>query len=142
MGYAKEFNHEEYTIPEFLLKNSDWEDVSWHNDMCPRWENYKLMLAVWVNCADPALREFEDCKQYMVCQVLKQGTDDYHLADGDLFSTDDINQLQEWLATYGGLQYAEKAVECLNLAITPFVDVQDELATVIAMLREELRLLK
>ena len=46
MSYAKEFNHLEYNVPDFLLQNPVWEDVSWHNDVCPRWENYTLMLAV------------------------------------------------------------------------------------------------
>lgn len=141
MSYAKEFKAEEYTVPEFLLKDPAWEDVSWHNDMCPRWEHHGLGIAIWVDYTDASQREYEAGKQYMVCQLKKLGPDEYILEDGELFSTEDANQLQEYVSTYGAILYAEKVVDSLNLAITPFIDVQDEMATVLAMLKEELRLI-
>jgi len=142
MSYAKEFNHLEYNVPDFLLQNPVWEDVSWHNDVCPRWENYTLMLAVWVDCAEPECREYEDWKQYTVCEVLTHGGDDYYLADETLFATEDVNILAAWLSLHETYVHLENAAAALNNVPVPDEIMSDELHSLLAMVKERLEDLK
>ena len=131
MSYAKEFDFENYNVPNCLI-NSDWEDVSWHNDVCPRWENYKLMIAVWVERMDCEQRELEDQKQYTVCEILSHGGDDYYLADGTLFSTEYEDVLEQWLWLYYAkcqLEYASSAFCSMD---EPIEELQDGIATLLA----------
>jgi hypothetical protein len=132
MGYAKEFNHLEYNVPEFL---TPWTDVSWHNDVCPRFENYTLMLAVWVDCNEPERREYEDWKQYSVCTVLTHGGDDYYLADETLFATEDAEKLEAWLDMYVIKQHLEQAFLLSGKYGERFAD---ELASLIAEATESM----
>lgn len=114
MGYAKEFNHLEYNVPEFLLTDPAWEDVSWHNDVCPRWENATLSIAVWVDCNEPTCREYDDWKQYTVVGTLKQSDGTTILADDTLFATENAKELLSWIQLYAIKQHIEAAIEIGN----------------------------
>lgn len=52
-----------YTIPAFIAESPDWEDISWHNDACPRFLNAKLKLELFIEADEEADRECEsDCR--------------------------------------------------------------------------------
>lgn len=101
MGYSKEFDATKITVPKFLLLG-DWEDVSWHNEVCPRFNSERFGLAVWVDYDDPAERELNcidqpgEWKKYTVVQLLDEG----ELSDDTLFSTEDTDLLEIWLTNY------------------------------------------
>ena len=114
MGYAKEFNHLEYNVPEFLLTDAGWEDVSWHNDVCPRWENRDLYIAVWVDCNELACREYEDWKQYTVAPIIVQFDGSTLIGDETLFSTERADVLLSWIQMYEIKQYIELAIAIGN----------------------------
>lgn len=55
-----DFHHKDMpTIP------SNWVDQSWHNDTTPSFEPF-AGLRVWVNYADPAVREFDGGKRFII----------------------------------------------------------------------------
>jgi hypothetical protein len=60
-----------------------FEDTSWHNDACPRFENAALGLALWCDYADAADREHADGKRFLLCTV----------DDETLLATDDWNEV-------------------------------------------------
>lgn len=72
----------------------DWIDTSWHNDACPSWEVSPGGPQVYVDYADPKMREFPGIQRFSV-HVYKDGesaiplvTDDWaevlaYLADPD-----------------------------------------------------------
>lgn len=137
MGYAKEFNHLEYQVPEFLLKDSDWEDVSWHNDVCPRWENKKIGLAVWVDCNEPECREYEDWKQYTVVEIEGQSDGTTVLKDDSLFSTEVQAHLEEWITLYETKMHIESAFTCAGKTMSEEGhDIADQLALLLAETQE------
>jgi hypothetical protein len=43
---------------------ASFEDVSWHNDSCPSFLNEAAGLIIFVDFADPAAREFEECPRF------------------------------------------------------------------------------
>jgi hypothetical protein len=50
----------EEDIPQ-ELRQGNWrgfEDQSWHNDVCPHWENKEYKLAIWVDAVDAQKREW------------------------------------------------------------------------------------
>lgn len=128
MGYAKEFNHLEYQVPEFLLKDSDWEDVSWHNDVCPRWENKEIGLAVWVDCNEPECREYEDWKQYTVVKIVAIDRECAVLADDTEFATEDPAELKRWIIMFQIRTHVEIAQALSNQLNEPAEEVADGLA--------------
>ena len=137
MGYAKEFNHLEYQVPEFLLKDSDWEDVSWHNDVCPRWENKEIGLAVWVDCNEPECREYEDWKQYTVVRLIWLHHDDeVGLADDTEFATENPKKLERWVQLYSAVQPLSDAIGILNKLEEPIEALMDELVAALAVIKE------
>lgn len=125
MGYAKEFNAADYEVPSFLQING-WQDVSWHNDISPRFENEKLMLAVWVETSDPAGREYDDWKQYTVVQIIDT-SDGTVLEDESCFETDSIAELQEWIHKYVLKEILLNAFSTASLHSCTH-DIADELA--------------
>jgi hypothetical protein len=137
MAYAKEFNHLEYNVPEFLLTGEGWEDVSWHNDVCPRFENRELGLAVWVDCNEPECREYEDWAQYTVVPITALLDGSTVLADEHIFNTEVQGCLEEWLNLYETKSYLERAFssagKCYN---EDGCNIADELALLIAETQE------
>jgi hypothetical protein len=141
MGYAREFRSEEYAIPGFLFTNIDWEDVSWHNDVCPRWESERLRIAIWVDCIDPTQREYDDWKQYTVCSIVREDDGTFSLAEDEpLFATEDAVKLENWIAAYDAYWYIDGAIDAIQHSATPNEEICDELHTVYSMLTAYLRL--
>lgn len=50
-----------------------FEDHSWHNDVCPHFENAKGRISVWIDYADPAQREFSDAMRFTVSGITDEG---------------------------------------------------------------------
>lgn len=142
MGYAKEFNHLEYQVPEFLLNSSDWEDVSWHNDACPRFEDATHRLAIWVAEAEPECREFDDWKQYTAVELKLQSDGTLKLDEEILFATEDAKKLERWLWLYAAkcnLEYASSAFCSMD---EPLEELQDGIATLLAQTDEAMAALE
>jgi hypothetical protein len=129
MGYMREFNSEDYMVPEFLLQDK-WEDTSWHNDACPSFENHDLKLRVWVAEIDPDLREIDEWKQFAVSSLLING--DEATTDQDLFSTDDQQVLKRWLILYETKMYLQDSIDILQTLQEPMENVMDQLVTSLA----------
>ena len=53
MTYAKEFPA--YSTSDMPSLPAGWEDISWHNDLMPRFINHDLGLGLWIDHSDPAL---------------------------------------------------------------------------------------
>ncbi len=126
MGYANEFNFLDYQVPA-VLQSYKWKDVSWHNDISPRFENTELMLAVWVETTDPEKREYEDMKQYTVVKLIRINSEETTLADDNIFETEDMSELVEWLHKYELKELLEKAFTFASLDASTH-DIADELA--------------
>ena len=131
MGYAKEFNAADYEVPSFL-QTAYWQDVSWHNDVSPRFENTELMLAVWVETTDPEKREYDDWKQYTVIKIIDT-SDGTVLEDESCFETDSIDELQEWLHKYSVKETLLDAFSTASLHSCTH-DIADELAELLTRL--------
>lgn len=136
MGYIKAFS-DKITVPDFL-QCPPWEDVSWHNDVCPRFENYDLMLAVWVDYDTVEEREYEEWKKYTVVELVERLNDPPHVADEPLFATEDVETLELWLVLYETHKHLEGAVTALQNAIKPEVAVADELLSVLQMVKDRM----
>lgn len=134
MGYAKEFNHEQYTIPKFITSNSDWKDVSWHNDASPRFENKEIGLAVWVETDDPELREFDDWKRLTIVRVVGQDDEILILADDYDYATDDDADAERWITLFQVRTQVEAAQYYLNQLKEPCEEIADGLADTLAWL--------
>lgn len=92
MTYATEF-------PDFDLQvavPADWEDVSWHNDVCPSFQTPNG-LRVWIDYADPAEREFDGYPRF----VASRYTADMEYIE-DVIATEDWSQLLAAVANYKG----------------------------------------
>lgn len=65
MTYQTEF-------PDFILDveiPAGFDDQSWHNDVCPRFEKNLpdgQYLVIWVDYADPEDREYSNCHRFAV----------------------------------------------------------------------------
>ena len=66
MTYQKEF-------PDFVLDVTlpeGFEDTSWHNDVCPSFTDTARKLILWIDYADPDLREFpENHNRFLLDQL-------------------------------------------------------------------------
>ncbi len=126
MNYANEFNFLDYQIPA-VLQSYKWNDVSWHNDVSPRFENTELMLAVWVETTDPEKREYDDWKQYTVVRLIRLNSEETTLADDSVFETEDAKELIEWLHKYELKELVGKAFTFAGLDRSTH-EIADELA--------------
>lgn len=45
----------------------EWEDMSWHNDVCPSFRKGNLL--VWVDWPDPRERENYDGRRFTLCRL-------------------------------------------------------------------------
>jgi len=137
MRYEKEFNSESYNVPEFLKQ---WEDCSWHNDVCPRFENIDLGIAVWVDTVDPAEREFDDWAQYTVVGIVSiDNGERTELLDYTLFATEDQKKLEHWIAFY---TLKDNLEDAFAIAGQYSESIADELAGLIAETQEAMDELK
>ena len=137
MSYAKEFNHLFYNVPEFLLTDINWKDVSYRNDVCPRFENKELGLAVWIEANEPSAREYEEWAQYTVVAIKCMLDGATVLCDEDLFQTEVQRNLEEWLTLYETKMLLSEAFKVAGRTMTEDGhDIADELAMLIAMIQE------
>jgi hypothetical protein len=137
MGYAKEFNRLFYNVPEFLMHSAGWEDVSYRNDVCPRFENKELGIAVWVEANEPSAREYEEWAQYTVVAIKCMLDDTTVLCDDELFQTEVIYHIEEWINMYETKMYLEIAFASASRLMTEEGhDIADELASLIAQTQE------
>jgi len=125
MSYTKEFNAADYAVPSFL-QTAYWQDMSWHNDSCPKFENDELGIVVWIDNIDPASREYDDWKQYTVVKIIDT-SDGTILEDDSCFATDDIVELQEWIHKYSLKEILLDAFTTANRHSCTY-DIADELA--------------
>ena len=138
MGYAKEFNFEKYSVPA-ILHTADWEDVSWGNDICPRWENKDLHIAVWVDCINPEDREYEDWKQYTIVGLTVRSDGTTVLDDDDLFATEDPLKLDIWIHLHASKLLLEAALDEVTEAEMSAPELHDSIAIALKKLEEMLR---
>ena len=75
----------------------DWEDVSWHNDVCPSFRKGDLL--VWVDWPDPREREDFDGRRFILCRLDDEGC--LPPDEAPLLETDNW---EEVLALVGGCQ--------------------------------------
>ena len=137
MGYAKEFNHLFYNVPEFLLSSAGWEDVSYRNDVCPRFENKELGIAVWVEANEPSAREYEEWAQYTVVAIKCLLDGATVLCDDDLFQTEIQSNLEEWLNLYETKMSLELAFASASRTMSEAGhSIADEVASLMAQVWE------
>lgn len=53
-----EFNPGKYKVPHFITIETGWEDISWHNDSCPRFFNSELGVILCIETNNPEDREY------------------------------------------------------------------------------------
>jgi len=93
MAYLTEFpDFDPATMPAIP---AGWTDTSWHNDACPAFNTGKGMV-VFIDFADPALKEFEDTKRFTI-HTDPEVTD----SNDVLFETDDWNECLAFVAKEG-----------------------------------------
>jgi hypothetical protein len=82
--YASEFpDFTAADIPAELLDATQWEDMSWHNEICPRFVTRDTVqslgetchICVWVERVNPADREDESLPRFSVCLVTSEDCD-------------------------------------------------------------------
>ncbi len=93
-----EFDHAKYSIPAFIAESPDWEDISWHNDACPRFLNTKLKLELFIEADEEANRECES---------------DYRFALHSVVVTPD-NTVGNWLGNVAECDTEEELAAILN----------------------------
>lgn len=104
-------------VPDFLLKEAYWDDLSWGNDAMPHFTSPHFGIAVYVDYDNPEDREFDDmsrCKYY----VYKVDAED-RAEDESLFEGNDEAELLTFITDYAvGLRLKElndDIAELLNL---------------------------
>lgn len=60
MTYQTEFNTFDDTPTAEALKALGFEDVSWHNDICPHFLHPTARLSAWIDFLDAGEREFPE----------------------------------------------------------------------------------
>ena len=140
-NFANQFNQEEFTVPAFILHDTDWQDVSWGNDVAPRWENREIGVAVWVFQDDIDNREYPEGCRYSVVELIHIGRDDDEvgLQDEDIFTTDDEVKLHTFLELYVIKTQLNSAIHYTNTLDVAFPDLADELVTALAILDEKMQ---
>jgi len=80
MTYKTEFpDYPENDMPRVPI---GFDDVSWHNDAMPRFENEALGLTLWVDYRDPEQRETPDGKRFLLVNT-EHDTSDVELEESD-----------------------------------------------------------
>jgi hypothetical protein len=87
MNYKIEFPHydDELTLPD------GWLDTSWHNDVCPSFENKidGVVYRIWCDFKDPSLSEVGGLRFAVNRRTIEQ--------DDELIPLGEFNTLQEAL---------------------------------------------
>lgn len=99
MTYRTEFpDFDSATMPAIP---AGWTDQSWHNDACPSF-NAGNGMVVFIDFADPSLKEFEDTKRFTV-----HSDPEVHDSNDVLFETDDWEEClafliaNKWVVRFG-----------------------------------------
>jgi hypothetical protein len=139
-NFTNQFNAAEFTVPACITKNSDWQDVSWGNDVAPRWENREIGIAIWVFQNDVEQREYPEGKRYSVVELIHIGRDNAEvgLKDDDIFTTDDEEKLSKFIEYYNIQNHLNGTIHYTNILRTPFPELADELVTALAILDEKI----
>jgi hypothetical protein len=138
-NFTRSFNHEEFTVPNFILHDTSWEDVSYGNDAAPRWENTDRGLAVWVFQDDPEMRECGcDSFRYVVVELIYIAEGEVDLKDDDVFHTDDEDKLLMFIELYEVKVKLGMTITAVNQMSIPFPDLSDELVTAMALVDQEI----
>lgn len=140
MSYTKEFS-DRISVPDYLL-TPPWQDVSWHNDVCPRFENEEIRLAIWVDYDDPADREFDDWRKFTVNELVLRSNDLPVLEEETLFETDDSKKLLEWLELYSVKYFLERTIAAVNDLSKPYEALADELISAMQLITDHMEDLK
>ena len=91
MGYRKEFpDIDPATMPEIP---EGFEDQSWHNDASPTFHSEELAVSIAVQHVDPAQRELEGSKRFIVFEQNDDGP------GKDLLETDDWGEVSSFIDT-------------------------------------------
>lgn len=95
MTYSKYF-------PDFVLDVTlpdGFADHSWHQDAMPHWIDDKAMLDLWIDYADPALREIQDGLGRFNLRKL---------TDLDTYESDNIISTDDWSEVLAAIEKARK----------------------------------
>lgn len=69
-------------------------DSSWHNDVSPSFENYDLLIRIWVDYKDPELRETgAEGTRFCLCRLYDDEGCHYMTDDPPLLETDDWDEV-------------------------------------------------
>lgn len=71
-NWQKEFP--DYPADDMPAIPEGWEDISWRNDACPNFVNYKLGVALFIDYANPDFREFPEYPRFLAYPVYEDGT--------------------------------------------------------------------
>ena len=86
-----------------------FDDVSWHNDMCPSFLNERAGLIIFVDYAEPAKREFPECPRFSV-------------ATWDNGACETTMDSEEWADVLAHVRSALAAEYVARIGYNPFED--------------------
>ena len=95
MTYATEFPA--YSTAAMPALPAGWVDVSWHNDLMPRFINPDLNLGLWIDHSDPALAAWPGQGRFGLHKIDAEGQWDGY--DG-LIDTNDFNAVLHCIADH------------------------------------------
>lgn len=88
-------------LADFPTMPPGFTDSSWHNDACPSMKNEAIRVLVFIEYADPAMREVPMAKRFMVQFLNADGV----VIDGESITvTDDWAEVLALIASKGGPQ--------------------------------------
>lgn len=90
-AYQREFEGE-YPIPQSFTEENGWKDHSWGNDACPRFENEKLSLIVWIEDKRKEYRESQGA-----LYTVFDSNDMYMEKETCLLETEDVSELEKFV---------------------------------------------
>jgi hypothetical protein len=88
---------EDFPVADMPTMPPGFEDCSWHNDLSPSFEHSARGLQLWVDYADPELREFPEGERFVVYFMTGVGYGE-RLSDEAAFASDDWAAVEKWLA--------------------------------------------
>jgi len=95
MTFATEFPA--YSTADMPSLPAGWEDVSWHNDLMPRFINPDLGLGLWIDHSDPALAAWPHQGRFGLYRL--DSTGDWDGLD-HVIDTHDINAVLHCIADH------------------------------------------
>ena len=126
------------SVPEYLL-HQPWEDVSWGNEVCPRFINPSLAISVWVDYDLQEDRELShtDWRKFTVNSILDIEED--ILADESMFSAEDPVELENFILAYAKSVHSTAVLYGLDALLT--LSKSDEETELIRGMLDDLALL-